>query len=67
MHHGPIRWDMLFDITYIADWNKIGDFRQHQTDQNTAHENKERVDYDYKVGGKVLIWKDGILHKSELL
>jgi hypothetical protein len=27
--------DMLFDIPYIADWNKIGDNRQHQTDLNT--------------------------------
>ena len=26
--------DMLFDIPYIADWNKIGDFRQRQTDLN---------------------------------
>jgi hypothetical protein len=27
--------DMLFDIPYIADWNKIGDYRQCQTDLNT--------------------------------
>ena len=32
--------DMLFDIPFIADWNKIGDYRQHQTDLNTAHKNK---------------------------
>ena len=24
--------DMLFNIPYISDWNKIGDYRQHQTD-----------------------------------
>jgi hypothetical protein len=57
--------DMLFDIPYIADWNKIGDYRQHQTDLNTARENLHRADYDYKVGDKVLIRKDGILRKSE--
>jgi hypothetical protein len=34
--------DMLFDIPFIADWNKIGDYRQHQTDLNTARENKKR-------------------------
>ncbi len=56
---------MLFDIPYIADWNKIGDYRQHQTDLNTAQENKQRVDYDYKVGDKVLVRKDGILRKTE--
>ena len=57
--------DMLFDIPFLADWNKIGDFRQHQTDRNTERENKTRVDYDYKIGDKVLIRKDGILRKSE--
>jgi hypothetical protein len=57
--------DMLFDIPYIADWKKIGDYRQRQTDLNTARENKQRTDYDYKVGGQVLIRKDGILRKTE--
>ena len=56
---------MLFNIPCIADWNKIGEYRQHQTDLNTARENKSRVDYDYQVGGKVLIRKEGILLKSE--
>jgi hypothetical protein len=57
--------DMLFDIPFIADWKKIGDYRQCQTDQNTIHENSKRIDYDYAVGGKVLILKDGILCKAE--
>ncbi len=57
--------DMLFNIPYIADWNKIGDYRQRQTNLKTKYENNSRVDYDYKVGGKVLIWKDGILRKTE--
>ncbi len=38
---------------------------QHQTDLSTERENKKRVDYDYKVGDKILIVKDGILHKAE--
>jgi hypothetical protein len=46
--------DMLFDIPFIADWNKIGDNRQCQTDCNTRHENKTCVDWDHKVGDKVL-------------
>jgi len=57
--------DMLFDIPFIADWKKIGDYRQRQTDQNTIRENQKRIDYDYAVGGKVLIFKDGILRKAE--
>ena len=33
--------DMLFDIPFLADWNKIGDYRQHQTDLSTQRENKK--------------------------
>ena len=57
--------DMLFDIPFIADWNKIGYYRQHQTHCNTRHENMTCFDRDYKVGNKVLIHKDGILCKRE--
>ena len=57
--------DMLFDIPLIADWNKIGDYRQCQADRNTRHEIKTRVDWDYKVGRKVHVHKDGILCKTE--
>jgi len=56
---------MLFDIPFVADWNKIGDYRQRQTDPSNTRENSKRVDYDYKVGDKVLIRKDGILCKAE--
>jgi hypothetical protein len=35
---------MLFDILFIADWQKIGEHRQRLTDLNNAHENKGRID-----------------------
>jgi hypothetical protein len=57
--------DMLFNIPFLADWNKIGDYRQRQTDLNTERENRTCKDWDYKVGDKVLPRKDGILRKSE--
>ncbi len=57
--------DMLFNIPCIADWNQIGDYRQSQTDHSNKRENSKCVDYDYKVGDKVLIRKDGILRKAE--
>ncbi len=41
--------DMMFDIPYIADWKKIGDYRQHQTDLN------KRIVYDHIVGDKILV------------
>jgi hypothetical protein len=57
--------DMLFDIPLIADWNKIGDYRQCQTDLNTACKNSKRVNYDYKVGDKDLLTEEGILRKAK--
>ncbi len=57
--------DMLFDVPFIADWKHIGEFRQSMTDRNNDNENKKRVDYDYKVGNKIIICKDGILRKAE--
>ena len=57
--------DMLFDVSFIADWKKIGDYRQCRTDRNTALENSKRVEWDHKVGDKVLVRKDGILRKGE--
>ena len=57
--------DMLFDIPFIADWKQIGDYRQHQTDHSNKRENDKHVDYNYKVGDKILIQKDGILCKAE--
>jgi hypothetical protein len=36
-----------------------------QTDRSAERENSKRIDYDYKVGDKVLIVKDGILRKAE--
>jgi hypothetical protein len=57
--------DMLFNIPFIADWNKIGDYRQRQTDLNTARINSKQIGYDYKVGNKVLLTEEGILCKAE--
>ena len=47
--------DMLFDIPFIADWKKIGDYRQRQTDRNTAQENKKNG----KIGIMKLVKKYG--------
>jgi hypothetical protein len=57
--------DMLFDIPFIADWQKIGEYKQRLTDLSNAHENEGRIDYDYKVGQKVLLRKEGILCNAE--
>jgi hypothetical protein len=54
---------MLFDILFIADWKKIGEYRQLLTDLN-SRENEGRFDYDYKVGQKLLVQNDSILCKE---
>ena len=65
LSYSPYSLSRLFNILFIADWNKIGDYRQRQTDLNTAHINSKQVDYDYKVGDKVLLTEEGILCKAE--
>jgi hypothetical protein len=57
--------DMLFNILFIADWKTIGEHRQRLTDRNTDHKNEGRIDYDYKVGQKILVRNKGILHKAQ--
>ena len=57
--------DMLYDVPFIANWNKIGDYRQRQTDLSTERENKRGIDYDYKIGNRVLVIQDGILRKAQ--
>jgi hypothetical protein len=57
--------DMLFDIPFVADWHKIGEQRQLLTNHGNQHENAKRIDYDYKVGDKVLLINEGILNKAE--
>ena len=57
--------DMMFNVPYIADWTKIGEYRQAQSKRNTDRENARRSDYDYALRGQVLVHKDGILRKTE--
>jgi hypothetical protein len=57
--------DMLFDFPFVADWCKIGERRQSLTNHGNQCENAKRIDYDYKVGDKVLVINKGILNKAE--
>ncbi len=57
--------DMMFDIPFLSEGSKIGDYRQKQTNKDTAKENSGRIYWDYQPREKVLLIKDGILHKSE--
>jgi hypothetical protein len=57
--------DMLFDIPFMADWHKIGKQRQSLMDRGNQQKNAKQIDYDYKVGNKALVIKEGILRKAE--
>ncbi len=57
--------DMLFDILFVADWQKIRKHRQSLTDRSNQHKNTQCIDYDYTVGDIVLVMKEGILYKAE--
>jgi hypothetical protein len=57
--------DMLFDIPFVADWHKIGEQRQSLTNCGNLRKNAKHIDYEYKVGDKVLLINEGILRKAE--
>jgi hypothetical protein len=57
--------DMLFDIPFVADWRKIGERRQSLTNRGNQRKYVKQIDYDYKVGEKVLVINEGILRKAE--
>jgi hypothetical protein len=57
--------DMLLDIPFMADWCKIWEQRQSLTDCGNQRENAKHIDYNYKVGDKVLVINEGILCKAE--
>ncbi len=56
---------MLFDIPFVADWQKIGEWRQSLTNRGNQRKNAKQIDYSYKVGDKVLVINKGILRKAE--
>jgi hypothetical protein len=57
--------DMLFDIPFVADWCKIRERRQSLTNRGNQCKNAKRIDYNHKVGDKVLVINEGILCKAE--
>jgi hypothetical protein len=57
--------NMLFNILLVAECHKIGEQRQSLKDCGNQGKNAKRIDYDYKVGDKVLMINEGILPKAE--
>ena len=47
--------DMILLVKYRVDWGLIRQQKQTQINRDNARKNKHRVDYDYKVGDKVML------------
>jgi hypothetical protein len=55
---------MLFNILFVADWNKIVEQRQSLINHGNQRKNAKHIDYDYKIGDKVLLINEGVLCKQ---
>ena len=57
--------DMLFNLTTLANWKQLSLEKQLKVDKANLRENVKRVDYDYAVGQKVFVIKDGVKRKLD--
>lgn len=55
--------DIILPIKFEADWARIRRNRQKEILRNNERENRQRIDYEYRVGDQVLLNKPGILPK----
>ena len=55
--------DMIYDLTYVADFDRLRTRKQTLINRANRRENEKRIDYDYRVGDQVLLHKDGVLRK----
>jgi len=55
--------DMILPTKFQADWMRIQQRRQKETDRNNAKENKSHIPHAYKVGDSVSKRRPGILPK----
>lgn len=57
--------DMVLPIQYVAEWDLIRKRKQLKIDESNMRENKNRVEYDYKIGDFVLISDKDIKRKLD--
>jgi hypothetical protein len=55
---------MLIGIPFVAEWHKIGEQRQSLKDCGNQHKNAKCIDYNYKLGDKVLLINESMLCKA---
>ena len=54
---------MLFNLKTLINWKELSIKKQQLVDKANLRENKNRIDYDYKVDQKVYIKTDDIQRK----
>ena len=47
--------DMILPIDHISNWGYIRQRTQMQLEKGLIHKNSTRIDYDYRVGDKVMV------------
>ena len=55
----------MFNLKTLVNWKDLSLRKQKLVDKANLQENKNRVDYDFQVGNKVYIKKEGILRKLD--
>ena len=57
--------DMIYPIEYIAEWDVLRKKKQILIEKNNARENSRRIEFDYRVGQKILILHTDIQRKLD--
>ena len=57
--------DMLLNIPLIADWKAIQNHREQLVNKALLKSNQKRINYDYRVGQKILKYDNSIVGKLE--
>ena len=56
--------DMIHDVSFIIDWNKIKQRKIQNKIANNTIENKKRSEHSYKVGDKILLEEPNVLQRK---
>ena len=59
------RRDMIYPVEYVAEWDVLRQKKQKQIDKNNHRENSRQIDFDYRVGQKILIINTNIQRKLD--
>ena len=57
--------DMIFNMKVAIDWDLMQKNKEQQIIRDNIRENLKRIDYDYKVGDKVMVLQSGVVRKLD--